>query len=154
MEKNANISKVWCKADHHSPDSNPQGKDENHIQRWWMPLGRPGFFYLTCSCMEPLANPLGLLYSYSHFTDGESEAQRGTQLANGGQQWTQMVCLALILALISMSYHLLAEKFLVWFLTFFPLFCSMLFFDLLFSCNTSMSGTSIHGRHTEVTPFF
>lgn len=34
--------------------------------------------------MEPLANLLGLLYSYSHFTDGESEAQRGTQLANGG----------------------------------------------------------------------
>lgn len=34
--------------------------------------------------MEPLANPLELLYSYYHFIDGESETQRGTQLANGG----------------------------------------------------------------------
>ena len=30
------------------------------------------------------SSPLGLLYSYPHFTDGESEVQRGTQLANGG----------------------------------------------------------------------
>ena len=29
------------------------------------------------------SSPLGLLYSYPHFTDGESEVQRGTQLVNG-----------------------------------------------------------------------
>lgn len=43
----------------------------------WIPL--------TYACMVPLANPLGLLYSYPHFTDGESEVQIGTELADGGR---------------------------------------------------------------------
>lgn len=66
-------------------DSNPQGKMKPHSKVMGA-LGKAWILLLTCSCMDPLANLLGLLYSYSHFTDGERE---GSNEDSASQWWEQ-----------------------------------------------------------------